>query len=71
MEIPTVKQKRVRKSNKEYLEIFFNKHPELKTEKITCTDCGQSYLYTCKYHHMLSKRHILLKEMKEKMINQV
>lgn len=50
-----------KKTQKEYLETFYLKHPE-KKEKIICSECGQPYAYTCKSKHNKTKIHKILSE---------
>jgi hypothetical protein len=45
---------------KDHNKKFYEDHPELLTEKITCSECGLKYLYCNKSRHYKSQKHKLI-----------
>lgn len=55
----------MKKTMKEHLTSFYERHPEKKTMRIVCPDCGLEYGYSNKTKHMKTKLHRLLTEAKK------
>lgn len=45
------------KKSKNTTKKFYEDHPEKLTERITCLECGWSYIYWNKSQHLKSKKH--------------
>lgn len=57
------------KTRKEYCDRFYEVHPELKTKKFKCADCGHEYSYFNKSKHMKTKIHLLVVEKLREILN--
>lgn len=47
---------------KNHLKNFYERHPEKKSVKIVCAECGNTYLYCNKSKHLKTKLHTLISE---------
>ncbi len=59
----------IKKTTKEYMDKFYNMHPDLKIKKYICAECGLEYSYFNKSKHYKQKNHLNIVKRINELIN--